>query len=152
MLRKYAGIVAAVLISALYYACLHFVGTKWTGTLAGLDWGTGFRMVAKAFAHVAEADPSSFLALWLAGVFLACVRTVFPSGLGYCMGIHAGWIFVIKTAKPLTHVMPDSGWSFLAGSYDHFIGYLSAVWIGASIPVVFAVGRYTPERKPVNAA
>jgi hypothetical protein len=49
-------------------------------------------------------------------------------GLGYCYGLHAGWVFVIKTAKALTMAVPDSPRAFLVGDYDRFVGYLSAAW------------------------
>jgi hypothetical protein len=38
-------------------------------------------------------------------------------------------VFVIKTAKPLTHAVPGAHWSFLVGSYNGITGYLAAAWI-----------------------
>lgn len=136
-LKKTAGPIAAVLISAVYYAGLHFLGSKWVPPEVG--WGTGFQVAVAGFAHLGAIQPDAFLALFVVGVMLACVRNVFPRGLGYCMGLHAGWVFVIKTAKPLTHVMPGASWSFLVSGYDHIIGYLSAVWLGILVVMFFAV-------------
>ena len=136
--RKISGPTAAVTISAFYYACLHFLGSKWTPALAEIGWDTGFRVVAAGFAHLAAITPDAFLALFIAGVLLACIRVIVPVGLGYCMGLHAGWVFVIKTAKPLTHVVPDAQWSFLVSGYDRMIGYLSSAWL-AVLLLVFLV-------------
>lgn len=142
-LKKTAGPAAAVLISAFYYAGLHFLGSKWVPPEVG--WGTGFQVAVAGFAHLSAAPPDAFLALFVAGVMLACVRNVLPRGLGYCMGLHAGWVFVIKTAKPLTHIMPGASWSFLASGYDHIIGYLSAAWLGILVTMFFAIRNRFPK-------
>lgn len=142
-LKKTAGPIAAVLISAFYYAGLHFLGSKWVPPEVG--WGTGFQVAVAGFAHLSAIPLDAFLALFVAGVMLAYVRNVLPRGLGYCMGLHAGWVFVIKTAKPLSHVMPGAPWAFLVSSYDRVIGYLSAAWLGllivAFVLMVRRVGR-----------
>ncbi len=131
--RRLSGYGAAIAISAFYYAILHFLRSRWTGDPATVGWDTGFRIAADGFAHLAAMTPDSFLALFLAGMFLACVRVALPRGLGYCVGLHAGWVFVIKTAKSLTHAVPEAQSSFLVGSYDGFIGYLSSAWIAVLI-------------------
>ncbi|MGZ8216811.1 CPBP family intramembrane glutamic endopeptidase [Methylomagnum sp.] len=138
-LRKTTGPVAAVLISAFYYAGLHFLGSKWVPPEVG--WDTGFQVAVAGFAHLTAITPDAFLALFVAGVMLGCVRNFLPRGLGYCMGLHAGWVFVIKTAKPLTHVMPNAHWSFLVSGYDRVIGCLSAAWLAVLILVGLLMAR-----------
>jgi membrane protease YdiL (CAAX protease family) len=133
LVRVRAGALAAVLISAFYYAGLHFLGSRWEGDLAAVGPETGFRIALDAFANLGHMDPGSFLGLFLAGALLGVVRARIPQGLGYCYGLHAGWVAVIKTAKPLTVTLADSPHSFLVGQYDHFVGYLSAAWIGLLI-------------------
>lgn len=128
-IRRYAGTAAAIAISAFYYAALHFLRSRWTGDPSTIGWDTGFRIAADGFAHLAAMPLDSFLALFLGGLLLGCIRAAVPRGLGYCMGIHAGWVFVIKSAKPLTYAVPEAHWSFLVGSYDGITGYLAAAWI-----------------------
>lgn len=132
-LRKYAGSVLAVGISAFYYAALHFIRTRWTPDPAEIGWSTGFRIAADGLAEVANLQADSFLALFLAGILLGSVRATVPGGLGYCMGLHAGWVFVIKSAKPLTHVLPNAEWGFLVSPYDRIIGFLSSAWMALLI-------------------
>ncbi|HYE34590.1 type II CAAX endopeptidase family protein [Methylocaldum sp.] len=132
-LRKTAGTVAAVLVSSFYFALLHFLRSDLKPAPTDVEWNTGFRIVGDALSHLPALDPSSFLALFLAGVFLAWIRTAFPVGLGYCIGIHAGWVCIIKTTKAATNGVPSGYWSFLTGSYDGMIGYLTAAWMSVLI-------------------
>jgi LPXTG-motif cell wall-anchored protein len=46
------------------------------------------------------------------------------------VGLHAGWVFIIKFSKTLTDAAPPGAWSFLVGSYDGYTGYLAAGWMG----------------------
>jgi membrane protease YdiL (CAAX protease family) len=145
--RKVSGPAAAVLISAAYYAGLHFLQSRWTGNPAEIGWTTGLRIVADGFAHLAAMPPDSFLALFAAGLLLGLVRAAVPRSLGLCMGLHAGWVFVIKAAKPLTYTNPEARWSFLVGSYDHIIGYLSAGWLSVLILLGLAGIWYSAGRR-----
>ncbi|MGX2040734.1 CPBP family intramembrane glutamic endopeptidase [Methylocaldum sp. MU1018] len=132
-LRKTAGTAAAAVISSFYFALLHFLHSDLKPAAAEVEWNTGFRIVGDALSHLSAPDPSSFLALFLAGAFLAWIRAAFPAGLGYCIGIHAGWVCIIKTTKAATDGVAGGYWSFLAGSYDGMIGYLTAAWMSVLI-------------------
>jgi membrane protease YdiL (CAAX protease family) len=132
-LRRLAGVGTAIVVSAFYYAILHFLKTDWKPKGAEVAWDTGFRLLADAFGHLAVLPFDSLLALFLAGVLLGCVRTAFPLGLGYCVGLHAGWVFVIRSAKALTNGLPDGRHAYLVGGYDGIIGYLAAGWIGVLV-------------------
>jgi membrane protease YdiL (CAAX protease family) len=149
-LRKTAGTVSAVIISSFYFALLHFLRSDLKPASADAEWSTGFRIVADAFGHLPALDPSSFLALFLAGVFLAWIRAAFPAGLGYCIGIHAGWVCIIKTTKAATNGVPGGYWSFLTGSYDGVIGYLTVAWMSVLILllVIRIRRRSGPEKSP----
>ena len=119
----------AVLISAGYFAGLHFLATDLRPEYAEVRWDTGFVLVADAFHNLFTMRLDAFLALLAAGGFLACLRLLYPTlGLGYCVGIHAGWVFVIKATKPLTQYNYWSPWYYLASLFDGTIGYLSAGW------------------------
>jgi membrane protease YdiL (CAAX protease family) len=133
LLRRPVGRVAAVVISAFYFAALHFLGSHWEGDVAKVGVDTGFRIALDGFANLSRASADSFLGLFAAGALLASVRAVFPLGLGYCIGLHAAWVFVIKAAKPLTYLVPGARWGSLVGGYDGFVGYLSAAWVSLLI-------------------
>ena len=137
ILIRLSGPRTAILISALDYAALHFIGTYWTTDPALVGWDTGFRIALDGFAHLPAADPGSFLALFLAGVLLGTARIFFRGGLFFSIGLHAGWVFVIKIFKPLTLLQPLSPWIFWIGSYDQVIGYLSCTWLFLLLTLIY---------------
>ena len=133
-LRKKSGPIFAAAISSLFFAGLHFLKSDWHPAMEATHWYTGFSLVTDAFRNLARIDPSTFLALLTAGIFLSCVRLHLPaSSLPLCIGIHAGWVFVIKSSKPFTKRTLDPFWSGFAGSFDGVIGYLSASWLSVLI-------------------
>jgi len=133
LLRQTNGLLA-VLISSVYFAGLHFLRTDLRPTFAEVRWDTGFVLVFDAFHNLSHGFVDSFLALFAAGVLLGCIRLLAPkSSLGVCLGMHAGWIFAIKTAQSLSHYNPYSPWVYLVSHFDGVIGYFSAAWTSVLI-------------------
>jgi membrane protease YdiL (CAAX protease family) len=130
-LRRSAGTFVAVLFSALYYAILHFFRVNRNLDLPDPSVYSSFAVLAQALKPVFMPPVGPSLALFFAGLFLALVRLYRPHGLACCIGIHAGWIFVIKSCKTFTDARPLNEWAFLAGSYDGFTGFLAAGWMAA---------------------
>lgn len=125
-IRRDHGFLVTMLLSSLFYAGLHFIRPL---PLAGDEtqaWYSGLLILAGAFDQYADWRIfDSFLALFGLGVFLAVVRER-TGNIAYCIGLHAGFVFVIKTVRKFTELNPDSDFSFLVGNYDGMIGYLSA--------------------------
>jgi hypothetical protein len=133
------GRVGAVLVSAFYFAGLHFLSTDLRPGYGEVGWTSGGTLVLDALHNLSSAQLDSFLALFAAGLFLGCVRLLSPaSGLAYCIGLHAGWVFVIKASKPLTQFNFYSPWWWTVSLFDGTIGYLSAMWT-AALALVLAV-------------
>lgn len=140
----------AAWISALYFACLHFLDSDLRPATGEIQWNSGVIIVLDAFAKFRSIEFNSFLALFAAGAFLACVRlSQLDINLPLCMGIHAGWVFIIKTAKPFTHINPESSLGWLASHFDGFIGHLSSAWI--SVLVLALVWRITRKNSAISA-
>lgn len=139
LLRK-TGRVNAVLVSAAYFAGLHFLSTDMRPSHDEVGWGTAFVIMADAFHDLpANLYWDSFLALFAAGAFLACVRLLAPaSGLGYCLGVHAGWVFVLKATNPLSRLDFFSPWVRFVSPFDGTIGSFSAAWTGVLIALLAA--------------
>ena len=73
---------------------------------------------------------------FVAGVFLSMVRERTGSIL-LPIGIHAGWVMIIKLAKYLTNTSyVDGQASFWVGEYDHITGWMASLWLGL-IAVVY---------------
>ena len=129
MLRRHLPSSLAVLATAFYFALLHFLHSDMRFAPEQIRWDSSFRFALDSFANLGHIRLDSFLALFTAGIFLSCLRLALPQGLAWCIGIHAGWVFVIKTLKPFTYGNRQSEWFFLVSPFDGVIGYLSAGWI-----------------------
>lgn len=129
--------VRAVWVTALLFGAVHFVRAD--PDLAPLDpsWVAGFTVIAHSFYQFSDsAFIDSFLALVAAGFLLGLMRQ--RSGhIAACIGVHAGWVTVIKTTRMVSEVNADSPLAFLIGSYDGVIGYLAFLVFG-----LLSVGYY----------
>ncbi|MGR9106839.1 MAG: CPBP family intramembrane glutamic endopeptidase [Gammaproteobacteria bacterium] len=129
-LLKYGSPRTAFLITAFFYAGLHFIGGHGEIPADALHWTSGLELVPGALFQVFDpANFDSFLALFVVSLFLSLVLVESPRGIAYCMGLHAAWVFLLKLTKRYTEVVPDSPRAFLVGNYDGIIGYLVAGWL-----------------------
>lgn len=119
----------AIGVSGFYFAMLHFLPRRWALPTDNLDLSATLSTVASQLTALLHPDRDSFLALWVVGVFLGVVRLSGANGLAWCIGLHAGWVAVIKSAKILTHGALDN--TIWVGHYDGIIGLLSALWLAA---------------------
>ena len=128
-IRRRGTAASAIAWSALLYATVHFLKPGALATGATLDWAAAGRMVLAAFTRGLEwTNLDSFVALVLVGVFLGLVRER-TGHVGWCIGLHAGWVWVIQVARQLTDGNADSPYAFLTGDYDGVIGWLAAGWL-----------------------
>ncbi|WP_246172811.1 CPBP family intramembrane glutamic endopeptidase [Thermochromatium tepidum] len=129
-LREHGGARAAMIWSAALYAVLHFMKPGALPDSAALDALGALRMFVHVFIDLFQWQHlDSLVALFMAGLLLALVRER-AGHIGWCIGLHAGWVLVIQASRRLTDVNDDSPLSFLVGDYDGIIGWLAALWIG----------------------
>lgn len=146
-IRRRGGLAAALFWSAFLYALLHFMKPHPLPDGVAFDWAGAWQMFVHVFTGVFQwKHLDSMAALFLAGLFLALVRER-TGHIGWCIGLHAGWVFVIQTTRHLTDGNPASSYAWLAGDYDGTIGWLAAAWIGllAGAYWLGARGRRGPE-------
>lgn len=137
---KYGNIRSALLITAFFYAGLHFIGGRGEVAAEELRWTSGLELVPAALLQIFNlANLDSFLALFVVSLFLCTVLIETPRGIGYCIGLHAAWIFILKLTKRYTELVPGNPWSFLVGNYDGVIGYLVMIWL-LVITLVYSYG------------
>jgi membrane protease YdiL (CAAX protease family) len=124
------GLAPAVFWSAFLYALLHFMKPGTLPDGVPFDWAGTEQMFVQTFTGVFQwRHVDSMVALLLVGVFLGLVRER-TGHIGWCIGLHAGWVFVIQVTRHLTDGSDASTYSWLAGDYDGTIGWLAAAWIG----------------------
>lgn len=147
VLRRNTSRVVAVLTASGYFAALHYLKTDLHPQYAEVRWDTGIIIVIDAFSNLNHIYLDSFLALFAAGAFLCCVRLLDPAkNFGYCLGIHAGWVFVIKATNPLGFCNLQSPWVYSVSYFDGNIGYFSAAW--TTVLIVLVAFKIAQKTKP----
>ncbi len=129
-IEKHGSAICAISATSFIYALVHFLEPTIEFDTNTLHWGSGFALLKNSFLPLTQISSifDSFIALFLAGVLLALVR-LRSNRIAFCIGIHAGWVIVIKMFKRITDTNVQSEYAFLTGSYDKVIGYLAAVCI-----------------------
>jgi uncharacterized protein len=129
-LNKKMPTIAAIVISSLYYAALHFLHSKTDIPYRDIHLFSGFTLLNDAFLNLINPEIlSAFLALLMVGIFLGTLRTHANNSLGLCIGCHTCWVWQIKTSKNLFNNDFNSKYAYLVSHYDGVIGYLVTVWL-----------------------
>ena len=123
-----SGFAAALVSTTLLYAAIHFLGRA-AIPADELGWGSGFTLLAGSLARFGSLGTvaDSFIALLLVGALLALVRER-TGAIAAGLGLHMGWVTVIKATAVTTRADPASDWAFLVGATDGFTGWLVAAW------------------------
>lgn len=129
-IRRSGSARSAIFWSSLLFALVHFMKPHALPEGVAFDWFGTWRMSVHVFTDALQwRYLDSMAALFLVGVLLALVRE--KSGqIGWCIGLHAGWIFATQITRHLTYNNQASPIAWLAGDYDGVIGWLAAGWIG----------------------
>ncbi|HSY45927.1 MAG TPA: CPBP family intramembrane glutamic endopeptidase [Steroidobacteraceae bacterium] len=127
-IERESGTTAAVLCTALLYAATHFFASfhippEQVSAHSGLTLLAG---TLQRFAHPA-AIADAFLALCAVGVVLGVVRAT-TGNIAACIGLHAGWVWVMLTMHELTRPLPGAPLAFLLSRFDGFVGWLVFAW------------------------
>lgn len=106
-IRRQRGWKIALLVSSLMYSLVHFLDRgRWTGPVV---WYSGFFVLGKMFIGTGDLSVliPRFLSLLVAGgvLGLAYQRT---GNLWFSIGLHAGWIFWLKSYGFITEQGPSS--------------------------------------------
>lgn len=126
--------VGAVTATALLYGLVHFVRPDVQVPVAEVGWSSGVTVIAGSFGRFLNPEITDSLAALVAvGVLLALVRH-HTGRIWECIGLHAGFVVVIRLTRKLTQVQPESSQAWLVGDFDGVIGWLGfAVFILAII-------------------
>jgi len=142
-LNKKLPVMAAILISSIYYAGLHFFSSNTDIPVQDITLFSGFKLLGEAFAHLMNpAILSAFFALLMVGIFLGVLRTQVKSSLGLCIGCHTCWVWQIKMSKKLFDTDYSSPYHSLVSNYDGVVGPLVAGWLMLAIAVYFVYQQF----------
>ena len=141
-----SGFAFTALTTALVYAAIHFFArTKVPAD--EVAWDSGFRLLGGALANFTNPLPvlGSFVTLVMVGLLLAGVRGR-TGAIAACIGLHMGWVCVIKATKTLTLANENAAWALLVGPFDNYTGWLVAGWAGLLVVLAWARGWLGPAR------
>ena len=131
MIEKKNNIVAVSLIivsSSLIYSLFHFIKIPLIID-ENIFWYTGLIELLNIFANFFKIiSLDSAMTLLILGILLGIIRVRYQS-ISYCIGIHTGFIFLIKTFKQNSSVNYNSAYNSFLSSYDQFTGNLASIWI-----------------------
>jgi len=123
-MRRSSSLLATAIMTNLLFASVHFIRPPVSAEGAVIGWYSGWEMLAGMFHRYEDfaGFADSFIALFAAGLFLSLVRER-TGHLTLCIGIHAGWVWIIKLTSEVTKVDANSPTAFLIGSYDNITGW-----------------------------
>jgi membrane protease YdiL (CAAX protease family) len=127
-ITRESGTRAAVLLTSVLYAATHFFA-KARIAPADVTPYSGLVLLGQslhAFAHFADIV-DAFLALFAVGVVLALVRAA-TGNIAGCIGLHAGWVWVMLVTHELARPRPGAPLGFLLSRFDGFVGWLVLAW------------------------
>jgi membrane protease YdiL (CAAX protease family) len=135
----------ALIASSMVYALVHFLQRmEWAGAVA---WNSGLILLPRMLGGFADfhALVPGFFSLTLAGILLglAYQRT---GNLYFSIGLHAGWIFWLKTYGAFTTSAPRAA-TWFWGTGKLIDGWLALIVLVVTL-VVFKFLPLKPAREP----
>ncbi len=145
-IQRESGTTAAVLLTSLIYSATHFFA-KHHIDAAQVTSSSGWDLLAGTLHSFADplAIADAFLTYFAVGVILASIR-VSTGHIASCMGLHAGWVWVMLSVTGISDPVRNQPLSFLLSQTDGFVGWLVLAWtLVIGYPLVrFFVGRKSP--------
>jgi len=136
-----AGRRAAIVLTALVYSATHFlashhIAAEQVSPSSGVELLSG---TLHLFVHPLEVA-DAFLCLFAVGVVLAIIRSI-TGNIAACIGLHAGWVWVMLVTHELAQPVRDHPLSFLLSRFDGFVGWLVLLWtliLGIGLQVFYS--------------
>jgi membrane protease YdiL (CAAX protease family) len=145
-----SGFAAAAWSTALVYSAVHFLARAKIPA-DEVTWDSGLRLLGHALAHFSDPLPvvDSFIALLLVGLMLAFVRRR-TGAIAAGIGLHMGWVAVIKVTMSVTRVNEDATWSWLVGAFNAYTGWLVAGWAALLLAFAWWRGWLVADERPTR--
>lgn len=148
-IERESGVTTAIALTALLYSAVHFVG-RYRIPVEELGPDSGLRHIAGTLA--AFADPmgilDAFLALAAVGVLLGMVRAL-TGNIAACIGLHAGWVWVIAFLRETSVPDETSPLRFLLSRFDGVVGWMVLGW---TLVIGVVVHRFYARRSATAGA
>src|ERR1700730_13033781 len=138
-IERESGSRAAVILTAVVYSATHFfasfrIPADQVSASSGVALLEG---TLQSFIHpLGIVD--AFLCLLAVGILLGRVRAA-TGNIAACIGLHAGWVWVMLVVHALATPVQLTPLSFLVSRFDGFVGWLVLAW---TIPLGLVLRRF----------
>lgn len=131
-IERESGRWAAALLTAPLFAVLHFFA-KARIAPEDVGWGSGFELLLRSFSPLSHPSLvfDSFLS-WLVVGFILSLTRILTGNIAVSIGLHAGWVLVLRMLQEATTSGEAARNSFWVGRFDGLLGYWLLPW-GACI-------------------
>lgn len=127
-IERESGPWTAALLTAPLFAAVHFFA-KARIAPEDLGWGSGFDLLLRSFAPLAHPALvfDSFLSWLIVGLLLSLTR-VLTGNIAVAIGLHAGWVVVLRMLQEATTSGAAPAYAFWVGRFDGLLGYWLLPW------------------------
>ncbi len=151
-IERESGPWAAALLIAPLFAIVHFFA-KARIAPQDVGWGSGFDLLMRSFAPLAQPSLvlDSFISWLIVGLILSLTR-VLTGNIAVAIGLHAGWVVVLRMLQEATTSGAAPAYSFWVGRFDGLLGYWLVPWgICIAIALWLTRARWVPEARSGSA-
>jgi len=136
---------ASIVLIALFYAFMHFLRPDASGLQGqSVELWSGYLVLYDGLLNIPlRGMQDSIVALFIAGLLLGLLRER-HGNIAMCIGVHMGWVFVIKVHKKFTYINPKADLNILVGQYDGVLG-----WLAAGLLLLMTIVIWLPKSKSV---
>ena len=146
-IERESGPWMAALLTAPLFAVLHFFA-KARIPPADVGWASGFDLLRLSYAPLSHPALvlDALLSWWLVGLILSLTR-VLTGNIAVPIGLHAGWVVVLRMLQQGTVAGTDAAgaspaYSVWVSQFDGLLGYWLLPW-GAAIAAALWLTRAT---------
>src|SRR5580704_6394974 len=127
-IERESGPWTAALLTAPLFAVLHFFA-KVRIAPNEVGWGSGFDLLARSFAPLAQPSLvfDSFLSWLVVGLILSFTRAM-TGNIAVAIGLHAGWVVVLRMLQEATAGADAPAYSAWVAHFDGLLGYWLLPW------------------------
>jgi membrane protease YdiL (CAAX protease family) len=144
-IARESGELAAALLTAPLFAVLHFFARAHIPA-DQVHWMSGFDLLARSFAPLGSPALvlDAFLA-WLAVGLLLSLTRVLTGNIAVSIGLHAGWVVVLRVLMDATAPGRGVAFSSWVGAFDGLLGYWILPWsAGIALALWLARAAWVP--------
>lgn len=152
-ITRESGAATAALLTAPLFALLHFFARR-TIPPDAVSAGSGFVLLGTFFSPWAHPAliVDAFLA-WLAVGLLLSLTRIWTGNIAAAVGLHAGWVLVLRVLQQGTVPGPGRAYAAWVGSFDGLLGYWLLPWaVAIGLLLALTRRRWAPQARSSEAS